>query len=146
MMKITICNNIYRMSAISDYTRHVSLRLSKVLDEIGVNERIVIKRRRLELTNEILRTIGQQLLTHEGVNLYSLGSRVEGTTTLGLNSDLDVLLTYSRQEVIQDWSEWEIGKQNLFMIQDDTVSPGYCLLQMLRQDAPLPEENVYDQY
>ncbi|XP_060599330.1 uncharacterized protein LOC132752935 [Ruditapes philippinarum] len=134
------------MSENSDYSRNVSLRLSKVLDEIGVNERMVIKRRRLELMNETLETIGQQLLTHGGVNVYHLGSRGEGTTTLGLNSDIDVLLTLTRLKVIQDWSEWEPDKQNMLMIQDDTVSPGYCLLQILRGDAPLPEDNVYNQY
>jgi hypothetical protein len=33
--------------------------------------------------------------------------------------------------VIQDWSEWEYGKRNYLMIQDENVSPGYCLLQIL---------------
>jgi tetratricopeptide (TPR) repeat protein len=133
------------MSEIPDFTRNVSLRLSKVLDEIGVNERMVKKRRRLEIMYEALLTIGQKLSTHQDVNIYILGSKVEGTTTVGLNSDIDVLLTLTRFNVIQDWSEWELGKINLLMIQDDTVSPGYCLLQTLRQDAPLPEEKVYDQ-
>jgi hypothetical protein len=133
------------MSEISEYTCNVSRRLSKVLDEIGVNERMVIKRRRLGLMNEALHTIGQQL-TDEDVHVYTLGSRVEGTTTIGLNSDADALFTLPRHKVIQDWSEWEIGKQNLLMIQDETVSPGYCLLQILRNDAPLPEDNMYDQF
>ncbi|XP_060554220.1 uncharacterized protein LOC132715245 [Ruditapes philippinarum] len=133
------------MSEIPDYTRNVSLRLSKVLDEIGVNERMVIKQRRLRLFEETLKTIGQQLLTHGDVNVYSLGSRVEGTTTVGLNSDTDLLFTLPMYKVIQDWSEWEPGKQNLLMIQDDTVSPGYCLLQILRKDAPLQEDNVCNQ-
>ncbi|XP_060576616.1 uncharacterized protein LOC132733938 [Ruditapes philippinarum] len=133
------------MSEIPDYTRNVSLRLSKVLDEIGVNERMVIKTRRLELMNESMHTIGHRFI-HEDVNVYFLGSRVEGTTTLGLRSDLDILLKHPRYKVIQDWSEWEPGNRKLLMIQDDTVSPGYCLLQILRQDAPLPEDNVYHQY
>ncbi|XP_060572707.1 uncharacterized protein LOC132730740 [Ruditapes philippinarum] len=133
------------MSEIPDYTRNVSLRLSKVLDEIGVNERMVMKRRRLWLMKESIHTIGQRLI-HEDVNVYSLGSRIEGTTTPGLSSDSDTLFKHPRYSVIQDWSEWEPGKQNLLMIQDDTVSPGYCLLQILRNDAPLPEDNVYDQY
>ncbi|XP_060597829.1 uncharacterized protein LOC132751644 isoform X2 [Ruditapes philippinarum] len=131
-----------RMSEMPDYTRNVSLRLSKVLDEIGVNERMVIKTRRLGLMNESIRTIGHRL-KHEDVNVYNLGSRIEGTTTLGLSSDVDILFTLTRFSVIQDWSEWEPGKENLLMIQDETLSPGYCLLQILRHDVPLPEDNVY---
>ncbi|XP_060576620.1 uncharacterized protein LOC132733943 [Ruditapes philippinarum] len=135
------------MSEIPDYTRNVSLSLSKVLDEIGVNERMVIKTRRLQLMNESLCTLAHKLKDEdEDGNMYTLGSRVEGTTTLGLNSDTDLLFTLAAYTVIQDLSEWEPGKINLLMIQDDTVSPGYCLLQILRQDAPLPEDNVYDQY
>ncbi|XP_060554215.1 uncharacterized protein LOC132715241 [Ruditapes philippinarum] len=133
------------MSENPDYTRNVSLRLSKVLYEIGMNERMVIKCRRLQLLNEILCTITQQL-SYAGVNVYYLGSRVEGTTTPGIYSDEDLLFTHAGYSVIQDWGEWEPGKQNLLMIQDDTVSPGYCLLQILRNNAPLPEENVFDQY
>ncbi|XP_060594782.1 uncharacterized protein LOC132749114 [Ruditapes philippinarum] len=133
------------MSDIPDYTRNVSLRLSKVLDEIGVNERMVIKRRRLQLMNETLHTITTQL-SQGDANVYHLGSRVEGTTTLGLNSDIDFLFTLPGYKVIEDWNEWEPDRGNLLMIQDDTVSPGYCLLQILRNDAPLSEDNVYDQY
>jgi hypothetical protein len=32
------------------------------------------------------------------------------------------------------------------MIKDNSVSPGYCLLQMLRHDVPLPTDGESDQY
>ena len=35
-------------------------------------------------------------------------------------------------------SEWQLGDINSLMIQDETVSPGYCMLQLLRKDDPLP--------
>jgi hypothetical protein len=41
--------------------------------------------------------------------------------------------------VVQDLGEWEYGKRNLLMIQDENVSPGHCLLQMLKDNAPLPQ-------
>ncbi|XP_060568965.1 uncharacterized protein LOC132727455 [Ruditapes philippinarum] len=145
MFKFSSCLS-NRMSEMPYYTHNVSLRLSKVLDEIGVNERMVIKRRRLGLMNESILTIGHRLIHEEDVNVYNLGSTIEGTTTLGLSSDLDILFTLPRYRVIQDWSEWEPGVENLLMIQDDTVSPGYCLLQVLRQDVPLPVVNVINQY
>ena len=126
-----------RMSRIPDYTHNVSLRISQVMDEIGVNEKIVMKRRRLTLLCESLGTLTHQLMDRD-TNVYIFGSQIEGTTTPRLNSDTDLLLTVNKYNVIQDWSEWEHGKHNLLMIQDETVSPGYCLLQELRDDAPLP--------
>ncbi|XP_053406301.1 uncharacterized protein LOC128559145 [Mercenaria mercenaria] len=74
--------------------------------------------------------------------LYNLGSQSEGTTTLGLSSDFDQVICLNIYNVIQDWRDWQPGVQNLLMIQDDTVSPGYCLLQCLRQDVPLPYNDV----
>ncbi|XP_053374663.1 uncharacterized protein LOC123532409 [Mercenaria mercenaria] len=133
------------MSQIPDYTHNVSLRLSQVLDEIGVDERIVLKRRRLQLLNESLRTITQQLMNVNN-SLYFFGSKTESTTTPGLQSDFDCLYSINDFNIITDWSEWEPGVTNFLMIQDETVSPGYCLLQHLRDDAPLPYNDVANEH
>jgi hypothetical protein len=132
------------MSNIADYTSDVSLRLSQVLNEIGVNERIVMKQRRSVLWHESLGTLTQQL-QQRYINMYFVGSQIEGTTTRGLNSDADYIWTICNYHTFQDWSEWKQGICNLLMIQNDTVSPGYCYLQMLRFDVPLPHyvENKY---
>jgi hypothetical protein len=107
------------------------------MDRIGVNEKIVMTRRRSMLLDESLFTLTHQL-RGENINVFNLGSQIEGTTTLGLQSDKDCLVSVNNYNVIQDWNEWEYGKHNFLMIQDEYVSPGYCLLQMLRDDAPLP--------
>ncbi|XP_053388982.1 uncharacterized protein LOC128552013 [Mercenaria mercenaria] len=125
------------------YTENVSLRLSEVLADIGVDERIVQKRRRKWLLRESTQTISSQL-QDRNASAYLLGSQCEGTTTLGLQSDIDVLVSHNDINVIQDWADWEPGFLNYLMIQDETVSSGYCLLQLLRPDAPLPY-NVLDQ-
>ncbi|XP_053388983.1 uncharacterized protein LOC128552014 [Mercenaria mercenaria] len=127
------------------YIENVSLRLSEVLADIGVDERIVQKRRRTWLLRESMKTISLQLRDINGTGYY-LGSQSEGTTTLGLNSDIDQLLCHNNYmyNVIQDWADWEPGKLNYLMIQDETVSSGYCLLQLLRDDAPLPYNDVLD--
>jgi hypothetical protein len=44
--------------------------------------------------------------------------------------------------VIQDWAEWKQGKCNLLMIQDNNTTPGYCSLQQLATDVPLPLTEV----
>ncbi|XP_060591533.1 uncharacterized protein LOC132746425 isoform X2 [Ruditapes philippinarum] len=136
-----------RMSRIPDYAHNLSLRMSRVMDGIGVNEKIVMKRRRLWLLNESILSLSQQLRGNDG-NIFIFGSQIEGTTTLGLKSDADCVISINKFNVIQDWSEWEYGKRNLLMIQDEYVSPGYCLLQILRDDAPLPlvvetDDNTY---
>ncbi|XP_060591539.1 uncharacterized protein LOC132746426 isoform X2 [Ruditapes philippinarum] len=125
------------MSSIPEYAHNLSLRMSQVMDRIGVNEKIVMKRRSL-LLNESLLTLTQQLRGNDK-NIFFFGSTIEGSTTLGLQSDADFVISLNKFNVIQDWSQWEYGKRNLLMIQDENVSPGYCLLQELRDDAPLPK-------
>ncbi|XP_045194475.2 uncharacterized protein LOC123550105 [Mercenaria mercenaria] len=128
-----------------DYTRNVSMRLSEILADIGVNERIVLKRRRALLLIESLSHTSQQLQDWN-IFIYKLGSQSEGTTTLGLNSDSDSLYCNNDFSVIKDWSGWEPGVCSLLMIQDEMVSPGYCLLQCLRNDSPHPYNNVRNHF
>ncbi|XP_045191872.2 uncharacterized protein LOC123548570 [Mercenaria mercenaria] len=129
-----------------DYYHNISMRLSEVLDDIGVNENIVTKRRMATLLQESMFTITSKA-TGIPQTLYKLGSTSEGSTTLGLNSDTDILNCQDDVIVIQDWSEWTPGKCNLLIIQNETTPPGYCLLQVLRHDVPLPTshetDNVY---
>ncbi|XP_045193078.2 uncharacterized protein LOC123549227 [Mercenaria mercenaria] len=120
-----------------DYYRTVSLKLSEVLDDIYVNERTVLKRRRMVLLQETMLTTLHRLLG-QPIVFYNFGSRSEGSTTIGLDSDADTLCCFNTWNVIRDWGEWQHGMFNLLMIQDETTSPGYCLLQVLRKDEPLP--------
>ncbi|XP_053395420.1 uncharacterized protein LOC128555814 [Mercenaria mercenaria] len=120
------------------YIENVSLRLSEVLADIGVDERIVLKRRKTFLLGETMFTIPYKTVDVPGSS-YFLGSQCEGTTTTGLDSDIDNLLCHDDFNIIQDWADWEPGVYNYLMIQDETVSPG-CLLQNLRDDAHFPED------
>ncbi|XP_053405482.1 uncharacterized protein LOC123522902 [Mercenaria mercenaria] len=129
------------------YTQAVSVRLSEVLADIGVDERIVLKRRRTWLLAESMRNISEQNLQDKNGSEYILGSQSEGTTTLGLYSDIDhLLLCSSKFNTIQDLSHWQPGVINNLTIQDETVSPGYCLLQCLREDVPLPYNDVHNKH
>jgi DNA polymerase sigma len=111
------------MSRIPDYAHNLSLKLSQVMDGIGVNEMIVTKRRRSWLLNESLYTLTQQLRGNDG-NIFIFGSTIEGTTTPGLHSDTDCVISMNKFNVIQDRSEWEYGKHNLLMIQALTKKKG----------------------
>ncbi|XP_060586657.1 uncharacterized protein LOC132742308 [Ruditapes philippinarum] len=120
-----------------DYRENLSLALSEVLHDIGVNERLVMRRRRHFMLEETMQNITIRFIDRN-MTCYQLGSQSEGTTTRGLHSDSDVLFCYHEFNIIQDWSEWEHGKKNYLMIQDESTTPGYCFLQLLRPDIPLP--------
>ncbi|XP_060553558.1 uncharacterized protein LOC132714669 [Ruditapes philippinarum] len=128
-----------------DYRENLSLALSEVLDDIGVNERIVMRRRRHFMLEETMENITNRLADINGTE-YLLGSQSEVTTTKGLQSDLDVLACHDDYNIIQDWSEWEHGKRNYLMIQDENTTPGYCFLQRLQSDEPLPFTVIPDEH
>ncbi|XP_060578754.1 uncharacterized protein LOC132735781 [Ruditapes philippinarum] len=128
-----------------DYRENLSLMLSEVLHDIGVNERMVMRRRRHCMLRETMRIIRCRL-TDNNVTTYYLGSQSEGTTTKGLDSDLDSLLLNHDCNIIQDWSEWECGKENYLMIQDENTTPGYCFLQLLLSDEPIPATVIPDEH
>ncbi|XP_045169933.2 uncharacterized protein LOC123532538 [Mercenaria mercenaria] len=120
----------------ADNSHNASLKLSEVFSDIGVSERLVMKRRRMVLLNETMATISYRLL---GSNLssYSFGSQSEGSTSIGLHSDTDTLVCNKAYHLIQDSRDWQPDRMNLLMFQDGTTSPGYCLLQYLITNDPL---------
>ncbi|XP_045169615.2 uncharacterized protein LOC123532273 [Mercenaria mercenaria] len=128
-----------------DHYHNTSMRLSEVLDDIGVNEKMLLKIRRTFVLDETNTTIIYTAIKNQ-MTSYNFGSWLEGTTTPGLRSDTDQLFTNDEFNVIQDWSEWTLGKHNYLMIQNETIPPGYCLLQKLRDDVPLPATHEYENH
>ncbi|XP_060565909.1 uncharacterized protein LOC132724941 [Ruditapes philippinarum] len=132
------------MYQVPNYTETVSMKLSEVLADIGVDERIVMKKRRTWLLVESIHNLNYQLLDKK-LKGYIFGSQSECTTTIGMKSDIDHLICLKIFPAIQDWSDWIPGVHNHLMIQDNSISPGYCLLQVLKPDAPLPADGEFDQ-
>ncbi|XP_045188022.2 uncharacterized protein LOC123545779 [Mercenaria mercenaria] len=122
-----------------------SLKLAEVLDDIGVTEKMVLKRRRSVLLMETIATMKQNI-TDVPCHLYMLGSQSEGALTSGLYSDRDVLVCENYSSVIQDWNEWTLNRQNLLMVQDENNPPGYCFLQIVSTDVPLPSLTIQFDY
>ncbi|XP_060594907.1 uncharacterized protein LOC132749207 [Ruditapes philippinarum] len=128
-----------------EYSNTLSLKLSEVLEDVGVNEEMVMNRRRVNMLMASITTVTFRS-TCRNATIHYLGSQSEGTTTIGLNSDVDTVIVKYDYNVMQDWSEWKQGKNNLLMIQNENVTSGYCFLQLLRSDVPLfetiiPSEN-----
>ncbi|XP_060568763.1 uncharacterized protein LOC132727343 [Ruditapes philippinarum] len=124
-----------------EYSSTLSLKLSEVLEDVGVNEKMVMKRRRVFMLRDNIQTVTWRSLCDNSTTYY-FGSQSEGTTTEGLHSDVDVLPVIYNINVIQDLSEWKQNKRNLLMTQDENVTPGYCFLQLVRSDEPLFETIV----
>ncbi|XP_060559800.1 uncharacterized protein LOC132719872 [Ruditapes philippinarum] len=127
------------------HTEEFSLMMSQVLSDIGVNERIVLKRRQAWLLNECMDTKSRQLFGNN-TYVYFLGSQSEGTTTRGINSDVDQLICMNDFHVIEDLKDWQPGVHNLLMIQDEEEEQGYCKLQCFEDNAPVPCSNVPNEH
>jgi hypothetical protein len=76
------------MARIPDNFHNFSLR---GMARIGVNDKIIMKRRFLLIQNESIRILTLQLMD-DSANVYCFGSISEGSTTPGLKSDTDYLI------------------------------------------------------
>jgi hypothetical protein len=93
-----------------DYRENLSLMLSEVLHDIGVNERIVMRRRRGLMLEETMGNITNRLIDIN-VTDYYLGSQSEGTTTIGLDSDVDILFCNHEVNIIQDCQSGNMARE-----------------------------------
>ncbi|XP_060590235.1 uncharacterized protein LOC132745352 [Ruditapes philippinarum] len=135
------------MSQRSDYRENLSMVLSEVLDDIGVNQSRIMRRRKVIKIMEDLNTVTfKSIGIGKTIVEYNLGSRSEGTTTRGLGSDIDILGCNRYNNIIQDLTEWEPKRFNYLMIQDENTTPGYCFLQLLRADMPYYASSIPGQY
>ncbi|XP_052776124.1 uncharacterized protein LOC128214006 [Mya arenaria] len=121
--------------------QQLSLRLSRVLEDIGVSRFIRTRRRRTFLMIETIDGIRDEL-AGRNITPYTFGSQTEGTTTQGMKSDRDTLICLNDWPVILDWSEWRQGKENLLVVKNEQSSPQHCWLQFVRPDLPLPVTEV----
>ncbi|XP_052780969.1 uncharacterized protein LOC128217692 [Mya arenaria] len=119
-----------------EFYQIMSLRLSRALSDIGVNSWMV-KRRRRTFLMEADDTIND-ILQGFDVTSFCFGSQSEGTTTPGLNSDIDRLFCLNKINIMSSWSEWEPGRENMLMVKEETCSPQHYLLQVIRHDSPEP--------
>ncbi|XP_052260097.1 uncharacterized protein LOC127864499 isoform X2 [Dreissena polymorpha] len=120
---------------ISEYFPALSFRISDVLDDIGAGKRTVMERRKSYLRRERMMTIAGQCLELRA-EYFHFGSQSEGTTTPGLNSDIDLLLSHKDTNIMTDWRDWKIGMCNYLMLRDDITPPQQYLLQGIHKYTP----------
>jgi len=115
----------------------MSLRLIAALEDLGVTELIIGRRRQTFLQNESLWTWQEQIIGIPRV-CYHFGSMTEGTTTPGMGSDIDTLYCDDSVNIMSGLPDWKRGKENLLMVKHVTCSPQHYRLQEIRPDLPLP--------
>ncbi|KAL3859565.1 hypothetical protein ACJMK2_009781 [Sinanodonta woodiana] len=124
---------------VSDYYDAVSVRLIKVLDTVGLTEKV--RWRRIEMWTQ-----AEELLTivsyKDKVKVHIFGSQAEATTTSGLRSDIDIVSHLIPITVLEDLQSWEPGSVAFLMIMDDITPPGYVKLQQVYNDIPFPIYNL----
>ncbi|XP_060588840.1 uncharacterized protein LOC132744222 [Ruditapes philippinarum] len=113
------------------YDHNISLKLSQVMDDIGVNKELVMKRRETNLLTEKIQTLIEILKYRNDITNYFLGSQSEGTTTEGLQSDYDILKCYNMVNVIQNIGDIKEDRDNYLMVTDDNTTKGYCYLRLI---------------
>ena len=121
----------FEIPAVPAYYRPLSLRLFSVMDDIGASEEVRKVRMESRVTDEILMTMYWQ----PEMSVYNFGSKVDGTTTPGMNSDEDIVYIFNNLPVVTDPSEHPVGTSFLF-IQDATTPAGYCKLQLVQDGVP----------
>ncbi|XP_052226330.1 uncharacterized protein LOC127841501 [Dreissena polymorpha] len=109
-----------------------SAALDKALSDIGVNEETIQLRRTTWLYLEALHTIHQQAQDLD-TDVYYFGSRTEGSTTEGMDSDNDSLVCY-RFPVIHNIADMQFELGHIVVVMDTSTPPQCCCLQWLLPD------------
>ncbi|KAH3784123.1 uncharacterized protein LOC127842177 [Dreissena polymorpha] len=107
-----------------------SAALAKALSDIGVNKETIQLRRTTWLYIEALLTIYHQAAGGDS-DVYNFGSQTEGSTTEGMNSDVDALFCHRNFPVIQNIADRQFWQWQLFVVTDISIPPQCCCLQLL---------------
>ncbi|XP_052260119.1 uncharacterized protein LOC127864506 isoform X3 [Dreissena polymorpha] len=127
-----------------EHFTELSIRLSEVLDDIGAGKDTVLERRRTYLWRERMEMIDTKIGGRDW-NFFHFGSQTEGTTTPGLQSDIDILCTDNKVNAMRSYSDWKAGMtRNYLMLNDEITPPQQYLLQVIKLKTPEPEISLCD--
>jgi len=125
------------------FFHHLSEVLYQVLECVGVNPWVVERRRHTFRHREAAEDVDDHQPGCD-TTTFHFGSQSEGTTTPGLQSDLDQLLLYNHVNIMYSWADWQQGKFNLLMVREEDTPPQHYLLQWIRSDIPQPVTHTDD--
>ncbi|XP_052241476.1 uncharacterized protein LOC127851686 isoform X2 [Dreissena polymorpha] len=131
--------NLQSIMQIPETFTELSIRMFDALDDSGAGKETVLERRRTYLRRELIEKIALQL-RGKNSECFHFGSQSEGTTTPGLQSNIDFLL--SNNTIMTICEDWKAGMNNLLMLRDDTTPPQQYLLQVIKPYTPEPETSL----
>ena len=85
-------------------------------------------------------------ITGNNKTCIHFGSQSEGTTTPGLQSDIDTLVTKNDVNIMYTMDDWKQGSINYLMVRDVTTAAQHYMLQAIGSDLPLPVIYTDDPY
>ncbi|KAH3897125.1 hypothetical protein DPMN_021310 [Dreissena polymorpha] len=115
----------------------------EVLVDSGAGKETVMERRDIYMYRESLELIARAL-RGDYYEAFHFGSQSEGTTTPGLQSDIDILYSSHRVNIMTDLGDWKARMSNYLMLYDDMTPPQQYLLQVFREDIQEPETSLCD--
>jgi len=98
---------------------------------IAVTTDMIQRRRHACLLQETLWTAWNQVQGSPKTS-FIVGSQIEGSTTIGMESDLDTVMKDDRVQVVLKQGTWQSGKNQLLAFKDKTTPPQFykmCRLQ-----------------
>ncbi|KAH3740370.1 hypothetical protein DPMN_047076 [Dreissena polymorpha] len=128
---------------IPEHFTELSIRMFYALDDSGARKETVLERRRTFLRREHIEKIANQLFGKNN-ECFHFGSQSEGTTTPGLQSDIDLLGSCNIFNIMTVWEDWKAGMKNLLMLHDNTTPPQQYLLQVIQVYTPEPVTSLTD--
>ncbi|KAH3730480.1 hypothetical protein DPMN_056469 [Dreissena polymorpha] len=128
---------------IPEYFNELSIRMSEALVDCGARKDTVMERRDTYLCRESCEFLAR-VLRGTRFECFHFGSQSEGTTTPGLQSDIDILYSSYNVNIMTDLGDWKAGMCNLLMLYDDFTPPQQYLLQVFRVGIPEPETSLCD--
>jgi hypothetical protein len=126
------------MTRLLEWQKGVSLRLFTILEDIGVTDFTTQERRTTFQQQEAMKTLTYRLIYGENTQkCFYFGSQIEGSTTIGMESDIDAMLC-DPAHVILDMNDWIGEKNNILIVKNNDSPPQHCSLQLCEIKRPEP--------
>jgi len=111
-----------------EYSRDVY----EAFQAIAVTSDMIHRRRHACLLEETLLTT-QHKLQGLPTTSFLVGSQIEGSTTIGMESDFDCVIRNDHFQVVLELGAWQEGKINLLAFKDKTTPPQFYKLCQLQR-------------
>ncbi|KAL4218477.1 hypothetical protein ACF0H5_023211 [Mactra antiquata] len=116
------------MAEAMNTSQGLSLKINKVLNHLGLNDEIISYRRKCKLEEECNENVFFHTRSIRPMENFYFGSQWEGTTTDGINSDLDYVSLNNTIGVLTNSSDQVPDDTDYTFQMDKFTEQGYCCL------------------